>query len=99
MKTRLPLFVGEIKKANQRSVEGFVADLSSLEEVRNLAHKVLNRHDNSMFLLTMQAQDQQTSDIAKMELIAFLRLIILLRFYSPNLFDTCFKKMQHHHEL
>ena len=37
--------VGEIKKANNDHVEGFVADLSSLEEVRNLAHEVLNRHD------------------------------------------------------
>jgi len=38
--------VDEIKQsANNKKIEGFVADLSSLDEVRHLANEVLNKHE------------------------------------------------------
>lgn len=59
--------VEEIKNvAENKNVEGFVADFSALGEVRKLANEVLKNITRLMCLSTMQAPGLPIKDMAKM---------------------------------
>src|SRR5690242_17117777 len=45
-KSKVDTVVDEIKsKSNNQNIEGYVADFSSLDDVRHLAQQILSKHD------------------------------------------------------